>query len=445
MTLIKKSKDLVVSFLESWLYPVFIAFFVLLGHSLSIELFSSSIIAISIIIGLFFCKDIRFLVSPALMFIFIVSSNSFACWEGEFINKAFYTGITIMAILVAIALIARFIIFRKSISLIPVVKSPLFYGLLAFSLSILLGGLFNSNMYSLGLFKDNLIFSVAITFSFIGIFILFYSGINFSNDFKKYLVFVLFVSSILVCLEFYTMLLCGKIELVKESIVTGWGIWNNIGAILTVLLPVHFYCFAYCKKFKYLFLITALVSYVTIVLTFSRASLLVATLILALCMIFSCFVGQNKLLFRILIAVLGTLSIIAVIIMWDKLLGLAERFFDDNGRFEIYKKGLEKFLNHPILGAGFMDSHGISSVPDHRYHNTLVQILASCGTVGILAYAFHRFNTISLIIKKKSGRNIFLAFCLLGLILTSLFDIHFFNIYPAFYYVLILIAIEKSN
>ena len=123
----------------------------------------------------------------------------------------------------------------------------------------------------------------------------------------------------------------------------------------------------------------------------------------------------------------------------------AERFFDDNGRFEIYKKGLEKFLNHPILGAGFMDSHGISSVPDHRYHNTIVQILASCGTVGILAYAFHRFNTISLIIKKKSGRNNFLAFCLLGLILTSLFDIHFFNIYPAFYYVLILIAIEKSN
>ena len=135
MTLIKKSKDLVVSFLESWLYPIFIAFFVLLGHSLSIELFSSSIIAISIIIGLLFCKDIRFLVSPALMFIFIVSSNSFACWEGEFINKAFYAGITIMAILVAIALIARFIIFRKSISLIPVVKSPLFYGLLAFSLS----------------------------------------------------------------------------------------------------------------------------------------------------------------------------------------------------------------------------------------------------------------------------------------------------------------------
>ncbi len=138
MIIINKAKNLAVQFIDSWLYPIFIALFVLIGHTFSIEIISMSIIALSAIIGLLFCQDVRFLISPALMIIFIVSSKSFACWEGEYINKSFFVGITIIASLFALALIARFIIFRKSINLQSTIKSPVFYGLLAFSASMLL-------------------------------------------------------------------------------------------------------------------------------------------------------------------------------------------------------------------------------------------------------------------------------------------------------------------
>lgn len=445
MNTIKKLKKLSLQFIDSWLFPIFVAFFILVGHTFSIEIVSMSIIAFSVVIGLLFCKDIRFLISPALMIVFIVSSKSFACWNGEFINKSFFVGITVIASIIGIAIIARFVIFRKSINLKLAVKSPIFWGLLVFSLSILLGGIFNKSIYSSMLFGSNLVFSIAVSFSFIGIFLLFYTGINFSVDFRKHLIFTLFIASMLVTLEFYIMLFSGQIELAKESIVTGWGIWNNIGAILTVLLPVHFYCFAYGGKFRFTFLFTAILTYATIVLTFSRASLLGASLLLILCLFLSCFVGKNKLLCKIAIISLCVIILALAIVFWNKLIDKLNTFFDDNGRFELYKAGIDKFLQHPILGSGFMDSHSIVGTPDHRYHNTIIQILASCGIIGMLAYGYHRFETIKLIVQKKSGRNLFLSFCLIGLLFTSLFDIHFFNIYPAFYYTLILIAIEKSN
>ena len=322
---------------------------------------------------------------------------------------------------------------------------PIFYGFLVFSISVLLGGIFNKNMYASNLFGSNLVFAVAISFSFIGIFLLFYSSIDFSRDFRKYLVFVLFVASLLVILEFYIMLMFGQITLSKETIVTGWGIWNNIGAILTLLLPIHFYCFAYGGKFRYIFLATAVISFITIFLTQSRASILGASLLLVLSLILSCFVGKNKLVIRIITIISGVMILVAVIVFWNNILEKASAFFDDNGRFEIYNAGIEKFLKHPVFGASFMDSHNIANTPDHRYHNTIIQILASCGIIGILAYGYHRFETIKLIVLKKSGRNLFLSFSLIGLLFTSLFDIHLFNIYPAFYYTLILISIEKSN
>jgi hypothetical protein len=78
MITFKKLKNYAVQFIDSWLYPIFVAALILIGHTFSIELISMSIIAISVIVGLAFCNDIRFLISPALMIIFIVSSKSFA-------------------------------------------------------------------------------------------------------------------------------------------------------------------------------------------------------------------------------------------------------------------------------------------------------------------------------------------------------------------------------
>ena len=111
--------------------------------------------------------------------------------------------------------------------------------------------------------------------------------------------------------------------------------------------------------------------------------------------------------------------------------------FGDNGRFELYKHGIENFLSHPIFGGGFgsciEDNFGHGIEPN-RYHNTIIELLATCGLMGFGAYIFHRYQTIRLIWKRKANDCvIFLGLVILGLLLTSLLDNHFFNIYPSMY------------
>ena len=71
--------------------------------------------------------------------------------------------------------------------------------------------------------------------------------------------------------------------------------------------------------------------------------------------------------------------------------------------------------------------------------------MASGGIVALLAYAFHRFQTVRLLWKRRTRENIFLAFIVLALILTSTVDCHFFNFGPGLLYSVILVFIERGS
>ena len=76
-------------------------------------------------------------------------------------------------------------------------------------------------------------------------------------------------------------------------------------------------------------------------------------------------------------------------------------------------------------------------------HNTYIQILASCGIIGILTYIYHRIETIKLFFKTKNLSNILICITLIGFLLISLFDCHFHNMGPGFLYSALLILSEK--
>ena len=127
---------------------------------------------------------------------------------------------------------------------------------------------------------------------------------------------------------------------------------------------------------------------------------------------------------------------------------------DDSGRFEIYITGLKQFLEAPFFGNGFYCSeglvfqHGQGVIPTEgyflppRYHNTVVQLLASCGVVGLLGYGFHRYQTIKLFIKNPAPHKTFLAMGLLAHALASLLDCHMFNMGPGLTYGVMLLFAE---
>ena len=78
--------------------------------------------------------------------------------------------------------------------------------------------------------------------------------------------------------------------------------------------------------------------------------------------------------------------------------------FFDNGRFALWEASWKSFLQNPIFGVGFYhtcDGLGSGYAGLHCLsHNTVLQLLGSCGVVGMAAYAYHRYTTYRLFFAK---------------------------------------------
>ena len=438
-------------FLDSYYYPLLVFITALLTHTFSIEPFGIAVLALSAGLGFLLCEDLRFFISPLIMFILMFSQESVA--SGIFYKTPYLIAIVCFAIYLFALFIAYIVINRKKLDLSIIKKSKLFLSTAILCGAFLLNGFFNFDEYVFG----NVVFALVMVISLGAIFFLFRISIKKDASTKNYLMYVLYLISMLVTLQLFISF-AGQIRFVdggieKESILLGWGMWNNVGGMLSLLLPVHFYFATTSKRFGYLFYGTGLLSYLAIVLSLSRSSLLVSTFIIVVCALVSCFAGENKKVNRIITAGIAFVGVLGIIVLWDKISGILSdylsRGFDDNGRFDIYKRGWYNFLDNPVFGGGFhsvvaQEHEFIPFLPD-RCHNTVIQLLSTCGIVGLLAYAFHRFQTITLFIKKRSIFTLFCALCVASLLFTSLLDNHLFNIYPGFVYSIILAVVDKCE
>lgn len=268
--------------------------------------------------------------------------------------------------------------------------------------------------------------------------------------------YVLYLISILVTLEFFLSFIYqiqfNNGQIVKETIKLGWGMWNNIGGILAFLLPVHFYFATTIKKVGPVFYFSGIVSFIAIILTLSRSSLICACFTIVICVIISCFTGKNKLINMVITIVIAISSVLVTLILLKNfslvLADYFERGLDDNGRFKMYWHGLQNFLNNPICGGGFYSSYAteytfIEFLP-YRYHNTFIQMIATTGILGLSAYVFHRYQTLRLVLSKKHISTVFIALSIGTMLCGSLLDNHFFNIYPAFIYSIMLMVLENA-
>ena len=438
-------------FYNGRLYPLILFFVTLISHSLSIELFGIVVFLILLIPGFLICSDFKFLIMPFIVSLLMFSEKSVR--SNIFYGKAYLIAITCGIIAGLMLLVAHFIIYRKSTDFKAFVKSKLFLGLLLFTFSIFLNGFFNFENYHHG----NISYAFAFTFALTGVFFLFSIGLTPNTKLINYLLNVLFLTSILVALEFFIGFInqfqIENGQIVKESIMLGWGMWNNIGGLLAFLLPVHFYFATKIHRYGWVFYLTGLFTYGAIILTLSRSSLLSATITLIICVAISSFCGVNKRINRIFSISLLALAILFVIIFWSKISNILgdylSRGLDDNGRFVMYKHGFMNFLSHPFFGGGFNSAykteHTFIFFLPPRYHNTFVQMIGTCGLLGISAYVFHRYQTINLLFSKKRLSFVFAALAIGTMLFGSMFDNHLFNIHPTFIYAILLVCIEKSN
>ncbi len=247
----------------------------------------------------------------------------------------------------------------------------------------------------------------------------------------------------------------------RGSIFTGWGIHNNLGNMLCFCIPCAFYMMYRSNKRKSAWFIYACLLMIAVVLTTSRGSMLTGGVLFLLCLAFVLLkFKRHKIVKVISFTICGviTIGICAFILLWmrydfikltvEKILNIG--ILNDSNRFKAWKEGLNQFFHYPIFGKGFYECSaylfrdGVAGLLPARWHNTIIQLIASCGIVGFIAYAFHRIQTIRLFWKSRTVENYFIALSILAILIGSLTDNHFFNIGPGIIYGMFLAFAEKN-
>lgn len=338
-------------------------------------------------------------------------------------------------------------------------KRYLMPGLLALAAAYLLSGI-GSQAYPDSLGK-NLLFALLQSAALILPYFLFSATMEptrLRKDFFAWMGFgVGIVLSIQILYTYLTrdIIIDGVIH--RSHIYTGWGMYNNMGGLLAMMIPFAFYL---ATKYHRGWLGTVVGSgfFVCVLLTCSRSSILTGLAAYLVCVTLMLYYARNRKGNTIAVIVFVGCALLALILFHRQILrlfsDLLELRFDPNSRDSIYYKGLELFTQAPVFGSSFFspgflpwdfsEVAGFSNFFPPRWHNTVIQLLASCGVVGIAAYLLHRVQTVKLFLRRPCKETTFIACSMLVLLIASLFDCHFFNIGPTMFYSMALAFAENT-
>ena len=379
-------------------------------------------------------------------------------------NSFFYTCggyVALLGVIIALSFIFR-IVFDKQLGGKNFFNCPrkLTLGILILGLSYMLGGIGSGNYFANGF--SNLLFAFLQFISLFLFYFVFTGGINWEKVPKNYFSMVGVCIGLILLVEIVSLYFTNDVivsgQIYRIRIYSGWGNYNNIASLLVMMIPFAFNLAFNSKRFG-TFLFVALLFCCGVIACCSRGSILVCFIVIVLCVILLLIGSKNKLLISVFVVSALVGLFIAFCLFKEQFVNLFTDMIssglDSAPRILGYKQGIAQFLDSPIFGGSFYptdpDLYSWSSIDSFiaffppRWHNTFIQMLASCGIVGLGAYLYHRVQTIILLWKNRSYKNIFISISILALLLTSLLDCHFFNIGPALFYSTALAFIEKDN
>ena len=434
-------------FLGSPYYVLLAAALSLVAHILSAELFAYTIFtAVVIYLGIWGADLLP--LTPLLLFCYILPSATNNPGKNESSIFSGAQGLWVLGLGLFMLCSLAVFLFRKRKEFFAL-RRRLLPGMLALCAAYLLSGL-GSEAYPHFL-KQNLLYCFLQCLCLVLPYLLLTGGICWKNARKDYLGWVGVCGGSLILLQLCWRYLTGGVivdgAIVRTNIFTGWGMYNNMGAMLGMMLPFAFSLGMYHKK-SWAGLLCAGVFLAGIFLTCSRAGILAGSLIFCLCLLLMLCYTQNKKRIFLLLAVLFGVFLAAGILMWDKLLqlfsDLIRRGLDPTTRDEIYAEGWKLFLKEPVFGNSFFSPgyvpwdfstvDAFSSLIPPRWCNTIVQLLVSAGIVGMVAYLVHRVDTLVFFLKRRNRENWFILCSICVLLITSLLDCHFFNLGPVLFY-----------
>ncbi len=349
-------------------------------------------------------------------------------------------------------------------------KRALLIGMLVLGGAYFLSGIGSKTYFEF--VKGNLVFAFLQFVSIILLYFILSATVRWDKFNTEYFVWIAIAMGAVVSLEVIWIYITEGVitngSINRSLIYSGWGVYNNMGALISMSIPFAFY-FACKKKRSSVYLVLGCLLTLGVILSCSRGSMVGAVPAFLIAYVYTFFKCENKKEFRIAsLVLLGVLVVVGIIFheeigkIFEKVPNIADInngniTFNDSNRFDVYLNGLKAFAEDPIFGqtfypvdydlAQFSEVDKFSSFFPPRWHNTIVQLLATCGIVGLLAYAYHRYETVKLFIKKRTVTNVYIGIAILSLLVMSLLDCHFFNVGPVLFYSMALAVMEfgKEN
>ena len=455
------------SFYSSFLWIILVGILTLISEVMGKEILVYLLFVIlGVIIPALFAFDMKGMIAPFVFGYITFSRKNNNLSEGLTLTSSptFKTTIIILVVLILLFSLSKLILDliydkerRKN-------KPTLWLGLLLLGLAYITGGLL-TEYYSFKTFAFGLveILSLAVGYFFF-LYAIDYKTLK--DDYFAVLFTILGLTLSLQVLFIYLEIgpseIIGSVEFARGNVFTGWGCYNNIGGEIAFTIAAPAYL-VIKKKNSWLYVILGWLILTGLFFAQSRGGILFGTIIYGISVILFLIYsdGKNKTINAVTFLILFVLTALSVIVFWDFFYKIFKNIIDSfdssslnqfsSNRLEIYKFGLSQFKDYPIFGVGFyeLDGYRFFNVPGNfipsRYHNTIVQILASTGTLGIIAYIYHRYETIRLTFKRPSIEKTFIFLLILGLLLTSLVDCHFFNLGPGLEYSVLLAILEGKN
>lgn len=339
-------------------------------------------------------------------------------------------------------------------------KNHFLFGLLIFDAALLLNGSFSRSMSF-----DSLLYAllciIGLTLSYLLIRAILFNTVNTVEYLCKTVICFGYTVFLQLCVLYLELIYTGKLlyytpggnllGLNRYDIVLPWGVSTMIGATVIMAIPAALYL-AYTKNKGAFYYVSAFIFLCGAVMVNARAAMLGGALCFLAGAVLCSFFGKNRFTCHICNCVLILLSGLAVLALTIKsggfstLLKYLRVTTGDSGRLESWKDGMRAFLTAPIFGNGLTDPS--STVPNDysvMYHNIVVQLLASVGIFGMLAFLLHIKDLFTLTFKKFSREKLLLFLSPVLIIIVSLFDNFFFYLNFQLIYGAFLAAIEFKN
>lgn len=430
-------------------YPLIIGLLMIICNIFALEGFVYTILFILTITNLLISKETRGTIPSILFFQLGMSYKNGLSFKKDpsipniYSHQWFVIYLIVLGSLVVLSAIFNLVIFKqykngfsKSLPLLP--------GAISLAFAYLLSGVFSKG-YSL----NNFLFSISNVGMNLAIF-LYFSNTSYQTLNKKqimeHLSYIMVATSLIVIFELVYIYISNGIigsdgSIQKYKIQTGWGLQNSMAALLLYTYPFVFYLtLKEENKRKIPFIVLLILIPISIFFTLARTSIIfifIQVFVFIIYLIYKSKLKKSNLILLLLISI-DVVSLL-YLAFEQKMFYMFKSMFamglSSDSRLDLYKTGFEHLFNNPIFGFGWFGLHdpgyyapsATFFAPNLKYHNIVVQILASTGLFGMVGFIILLSNITSVTFNKIDKEKSIIFFTIIVILASSLIDNFFFD------------------